>query len=157
MKEYSQLSDQELASLAEKIQQEQALRDTEKQRKEDLKRTYILHSPKKEYEFLPNKFYHEVMELGKNNPSLMEKLKNIEANCQMEKSIPKEAIYPCPECGTMMLRSGNFGDTFDPKYKILCDNCDFVVPDRGCYSASQAWDKFQRWLIREGYLPSNHK
>ena len=82
----------------------------------------------------------------------MKKLKEIEAKCQREITPPRGEVYPCPDCGRMFLRPGNFGDSWAPKYQIICDNCDFEAPVKEQGYEDGAWDVFHEWLVKEGYL-----
>lgn len=148
MKELEKMNDTELKMLLEKIEKEQSNREEERKRMLERKNQYALKTPADSYTFLPSEFYNEVMKLGKTDPVLMEKLKEIKKKCSIKNRPKKEDIYPCPVCGEMMLRPGDFGS----EVQIMCDNCDFVAPVKA-WSYTVAWDEFHEWLMKEGYLP----
>lgn len=152
MKDLQKMSNAELENLSKQIEKERSERESEEKRKSDLKEKYALKEPEITFTFLPDKFHKEVMRLGKSDSKLMEQLKEIEKNCQHKNRPLEKDIYPCPICGQMMLRPGNFGDTYCRKYRIMCSECDFVAPVKEQSAEYAAWQEFHEWLVREGYL-----
>lgn len=121
-----------------------------------MKKEYSLRTPEDTYTFLYPQFYDLVMTLGANEPELMPKLQEIEKRCKLRNPHKKEKVYPCPECGDMNLRLGDFGSSdFEPEYKVMCDTCSFVAPVEAEYSRCDAWENFHQWLVKEGYLDKN--
>lgn len=149
----SAMSDAELKEALEKLTEENEKRKREKKELKQRKENYCLKTPEPKYEILYQKFYKEIMELSKKQNQItnieIEKVKDI---CIRKLPVPETDIYPCPECGKMMLRAGNFGTNFNEQYKILCDNCGFVMPVRYRNYEVEAWEAFHEWLVKEGYL-----
>ena len=114
-----------------------------------------MHLPKKTPEYRPN--YMKLWERVKSAANITGYVtsENIEAiwqNGQDEIPVSKEELYPCPKCGKMSLRIGQFGAYENPKRKVICDNCDFVYPGEYAPNSKEAWKLFHEWLVREGYL-----
>lgn len=147
------VSDAELIEALEKLTEENEKRKREKEELRQRKINYQLRTPEPPYEILYRKFYEEIVELTHKKTQItsleIEKVKDM---CIRKLPVPETDIYPCPECGEMTLRAGNYGTDFEEQYRILCDNCDFIVPGKYERSELEAWETFYAWLVKEGYL-----
>lgn len=125
------------------------------------KKNYTLVVPEEKYEFYANKFHRLVMDLARTDLDcplvIKDKIKAIEEECNIVQPNHLEECYPCPHCGEMDLRAGNYGDDYNPKYKIACDSCSFTAPVKSGYTEHDAWESFHQYLIKNGYLDENTK
>ena len=54
------------------------------------------------------------------------------------------------------LRAGEFGGYNNPKYKIVCDACEFKM-DKNEKTPVEAWHTLHNWLIDNDYLDKDSK
>ena len=152
MNELEKMSETKLKEVIEKGNKILAEMEEERRKKKERKQSYSLKTPEDTYTFNVYRFYREAMSLGKTDPELKKKLEEVEKKCYEKEPERPNDVYPCPECGEMTLRAGNFGDGWLSKYQIMCDDCDFVAPTEPMSAEWSAWDEFHIWLIKNGYL-----
>ena len=149
----STMSDAELKEALEKLTEENEKRKREKEELRQRKINYQLRTPEPQYEILYRKFYEEIVKLThKKNQITSLEIEKVKDMCIRKLPVLEKDVYPCPVCGEMTLRAGNYCTDFDEQYKILCDNCDYIVPGKYERSGTEAWEAFHAWLVKEGYL-----
>ena len=163
--EINKMSEEELKQAAEKIKEQLASIQKEKEERKRRKQEYALVNREPKYRTNYIRLWELVQTIVLDGGTVnAENLNNIFLAAQEEIPVPLKEIYPCPKCGEIGgLYVGEYGD-YDPiwgtgtsKKRITCSCCDFVCHVKYEQTDHEAWESFHRWLVKRGYLDAPTK
>ena len=156
---FNNLSEKELREINKATQVKLDAIEAEKKRKAELKKNYALRDVPSTFKvsdyrlsFHIRKHFTEGGQETLSKEAFEKYLKQSTDEIKPEKS----DIYKCPECGEFNLYVGNFGDDWNPKYAVTCDNCDFTMKKKES-AQWDVWETFHNWLVKHGYLDESVK
>ena len=157
---FNNLTEKELREINKVSQEKLEVINAEKRRKAELKKNYTLKAVPSTYRVNYARLGIKIEEFFKDPSQVIMDISSfyeLRKRCTDEIKPRREEVYPCPLCGDLNLRVGNFGDTFAPRIAVTCESCDFTMKKKTDGKDFYAWELFHEWLVKHGYLDESVK
>lgn len=152
--EIKEMSKKELNQMKSEIQNQLNAITAEEERKANLKKNYKLVEVEPEYDIYSHGVYLLLNEYFMKNETLTKDIFNTFVKSKTTTHVNKGDVYPCPKCGELELYPDNCqgNNELRSKYKIACNHCNFIAPIKWQPNDKYAWNEFNKWLIKKGFL-----